>query len=37
MEKSPAHFWARFSGHDPLVMNSSTKDAGRFCAYRGNR
>ena len=22
------HFWARFSGHGPLVMKSSAKDAG---------
>jgi len=34
-QKSPAHFWARFSGFDPypLVMKSNAKDAGPFCAY----
>jgi hypothetical protein len=26
-QKSPAHFWARFSGHCPLVMENSAKDA----------
>ena len=26
-QKSPAHFWARFSGHGPSVMKSSAKDA----------
>jgi hypothetical protein len=26
-QKSPAHFWTRFSGHGPLVMKSSAKDA----------
>jgi hypothetical protein len=26
-QKSLAHFWARFSGHGPLVMKSSAKDA----------
>ena len=25
-QKSPAHFWARFSGHGPLVMKSNAKD-----------
>ena len=27
-QKSPAHFWARFSGHGLLVIKSSAKDAG---------
>ena len=31
-QKSPAHFWARFSGHVPLVMKSSAKDAGQSFA-----
>jgi hypothetical protein len=26
-QKSPANFWARFSGHGLLVMKSSAKDA----------
>jgi hypothetical protein len=26
---TPAHFWARFSGHGLLVMKSSAKDAGQ--------
>ena len=31
-QKSPAHFWARFSGHVPLVMKISAKDAGQSFA-----
>jgi hypothetical protein len=31
-QKSPAHLWARFSGHGPLVMKSSAKDAGSASA-----
>jgi len=27
-QKSPAHFWARFSGHGLLVIKSSAKHAG---------
>jgi len=40
-QKSPAHFWARSSGHGPLVMKSSAKDAdsiyvvGRPCPDKG--
>jgi len=36
-QQSPAHFCVRFSGHDPLVMKSSAKDAYHMvrivCAY----
>ena len=32
-QKSPAHFWARFSGHGPLVMKSSAKDVDHWPAY----